>query len=110
MVNVYKLQCVSSIDSDVYLCAGDAANAAKAVKEGGIVLTIVDHLAKPPVSFYGLTVHGDNLAKLNPFLEDGKLKPVLDPKGRFTFSQVKEAFEYLETSRVTGKIVIAPIN
>ena len=66
--------------------------------------------AKPPVSFYSLKANGDNLAKLNAFLEDGSVKPVLDPKGQFTFSQVKEAFEYLETSRARGKVVISPIN
>ena len=91
-------------------CAGDGANAAKAVKEGGAVLTIADHSAKPPVIAYGLIANGDNLAKLNPFLEEGKLKPVIDPKGAFPFSQVKEAFEYLETSRARGKLVIAPIH
>lgn len=88
---------------------GDGSNAVKAVKEGGIVLTIADPSAKPPATFYSLTSNGDNLSKLVPFLENGKLKPVLDPKGRFTFSQVKEAFEYLETSRATGKVVVAPI-
>ena len=59
---------------------------------------------------YGLISNGDNLAKLNPFVEEGKLKPVIDPKGPFKFSQVKEAFEYLETSRASGKVVIAPIH
>ena len=74
------------------------------------MLTIADHSAKPPVIAYGLISNGDNLAKLTPFVEEGKLKPVIDPKGRFKFLQVKEAFEYLETSRASGKVVIAPIH
>jgi 2-methylene-furan-3-one reductase len=92
-----------------WVVLGDVSNALKAVKEGGIVLTINDRSPKPPASFYSLTANGDNLSKLVPFLENGKIKPVLDPKGHFTFSQVKEAFQYLETSRASGKVVVAPI-
>lgn len=94
----------------VYDTVGDAENAAKAVKKGGVVLTIADFQAKPPVILYVLTASGANLAKLNPFLESKKLKPIIDPKGRFSFSQVKEAFNHLETGRAVGKVVIAPID
>ena len=58
---------------------------------------------------YVLTSDGSKLAKLVPFFESGALKPILDPKSPFAFSQLKEAFEYLETVRALGKVVIAPI-
>jgi hypothetical protein len=37
------------------------------------------------------------LKKLNPYIESGKVKPVVDPKGPFPFSRVADAFSYLET-------------
>ncbi|KRX11484.1 Chloroplastic quinone oxidoreductase-like protein, partial [Trichinella nelsoni] len=49
------------------------------------------------------------LKKLNPYLESGKVKPVIDPKGPFPFSMLVEAFSYLETNRATGKVVIDSI-
>ncbi|AES74699.1 quinone oxidoreductase-like protein [Medicago truncatula] len=56
-----------------------------------------------------LTSDGAVLEKLKPYLENGKLKPILDPKSPFPFSQTVEAFSYLNTNRVVGKIVIHPI-
>ncbi|KAK8488776.1 hypothetical protein V6N11_048148 [Hibiscus sabdariffa] len=37
----------------------------------------------------------------------GKVKPIIDPKGIFSFAQTPQAFAYLETGRVVGKVVIA---
>ncbi|KAG6426450.1 hypothetical protein SASPL_110673 [Salvia splendens] len=51
---------------------------------------------------------GETLKKLNPYLESGKLKAIVDPKGPFPFDKVHEAFSYLETGRATGKVVIYP--
>lgn len=82
----------------------------KAIKEGGQVVTIEPVGALTPPAFrFILTSSGAMLEKLNPFLENGKVKPVIDPIGTFSFSQTPEAFSYLETGRVTGKIVIHPI-
>lgn len=79
----------------------------KAVKEGGHVVAIdVTSPVVPPAVFFVLTSNGAVLEKLNPFLESGKVKPMIDPKGVFPFSQTREAFAYLETGRVTGKVVI----
>ncbi|XP_074560453.1 2-methylene-furan-3-one reductase-like isoform X1 [Curcuma longa] len=66
----------------VYDSVGQGDKALKAVKEGGRVV--------------GIT-------------EEGKIKPLVDPKGPFPFSQVIEAFTYLESGRATGKVVIYPI-
>ncbi|XP_060961070.1 2-methylene-furan-3-one reductase-like [Cannabis sativa] len=79
----------------------------KVVKEGGKVVSI----SKPAVGaiFYGLSSSGITLEKLEPYLENGKVKAVIDPKSLFSFANTMEAFAYLETSRATGKVVIYPI-
>lgn len=78
------------------------------VKEGGSVVVLTGAVTPPGFRFV-VTSDGSVLAKLNPYLESGKVKPVVDPKGPFPFSQVTEAFSYLETGRATGKVVISPV-
>ena len=78
------------------------------MKEGGKVVTIVPP-GFPSAIFFILTSDGAILEKLKPYLESGKVKPIIDPKSPFPFSQTVEAFSYLETSRATGKVVIDPI-
>ncbi|KAK6280584.1 hypothetical protein POUND7_020851 [Theobroma cacao] len=91
----------------VYDAVGECERAVKAVKEGGHVVTIVrTSPVVPPAVMFVLTSNGAVLEKLNPFLESGKVKPMIDPKGVFPFSQTREAFAHLETGRVTGKVVI----
>ncbi|KAA3455954.1 2-methylene-furan-3-one reductase-like isoform X1 [Gossypium australe] len=94
----------------IYDAIGQSERAVKAIKEGGKVVTIepVGELAEPAFRFI-LTSSGAMLETLNPFLENGKVKPVIDPRGTFAFCQTPQAFSYLETGRVTGKIVIHPI-
>ncbi|XP_020593405.1 2-methylene-furan-3-one reductase-like [Phalaenopsis equestris] len=92
----------------VYDAIGLGDTGAKAVKEGGTVVGITGPLS-PPGFFFILTSDGAVLAKLNPFLESGKIRPLNDPKGPFPFSKVVDAFSYLETGRATGKVVIYPI-
>lgn len=91
-----------------YSKTGETERAFKALKEGGKVVTIVPP-GLPPAIFFILPSDGDILEKLKPYLESGKVKPVLDPKSPFPFSQSVEAFSYLQTGRATGKIVIHPI-
>ncbi|CAI9767934.1 unnamed protein product [Fraxinus pennsylvanica] len=93
----------------VYDAVGQGDRAVKAVKEDGCVVYIWGAATPPGFSFL-VTSNGEMLKKLNPFLESGKVKPVLDPKGLFPFDKVNEAFAYLETNRATGKVVIYPIN
>ncbi|EEF37017.1 2-methylene-furan-3-one reductase [Ricinus communis] len=92
----------------VYDAIGQCDRAVKAVKEGGSVVALTGAVTPPGFRFV-VTSNGDVLKKLNPYLESGKVKPVIDPKGPFPFSQVAEAFSYIETNRATGKIVIHPI-
>ncbi|PON36662.1 Alcohol dehydrogenase superfamily, zinc-type [Parasponia andersonii] len=49
------------------------------------------------------------LEKLEPYLESGKLKPVLGPKSQFPFSKALEAFAYLDSHWHSDKVVIYPI-
>lgn len=78
--------------------------AGKAVKEGGKVVTIIPPGYKDAILFV-LTSKGSVLEKLKPYWESGKLKAVLDSKTPMPFSELKEAFSYLEA----GKVVIYPI-
>lgn len=80
----------------------------KAVKETGIAVSITGPIP-PPGIFFIVTSTGSTLSKLNPYLESGKVKVLVDPKSPYPFDKVNEAFTYLETHRATGKIVIYPI-
>lgn len=81
------------------------------MKEGGQVVTIVPsgNPLPPPAFIFILTSKGSFLEKLKPYLESGKVKPVIDPKSPFPFSKTVEAFSYLDTNRATGKVVVYPI-
>ncbi|XP_030553172.2 LOW QUALITY PROTEIN: 2-methylene-furan-3-one reductase-like [Rhodamnia argentea] len=92
----------------VYDAVGQCDRAVKAIKEGGIVVALTGAVVPPGFRFV-VTSNGEVLKKLNPYIESGKVKPVVDPKGPFPFSQVAEAFSYIETNRASGKVVIHPI-
>ncbi|XP_004509819.1 2-methylene-furan-3-one reductase-like [Cicer arietinum] len=92
----------------VYDAIGQCDRAVKAIKEGGSVVALTGAVTPPGFRFV-VTSNGAVLKKLNPYLESGKVKPIVDPKGPFPFDQVVEAFSYVETNRATGKVVIYPI-
>lgn len=78
------------------------------MKEGGSVVALTGAVTPPGFRFVVIS-DGAVLRKLNPYLESGKVKPIVDLKGPFPFAQVVEAFSYLETNRAIGKVVIHPI-
>nr|AFK35692.1 unknown [Lotus japonicus] len=92
----------------VYDAIGQCDRAVKAIKEGGSVVALTGAVTPPGFRFV-VTSNGTVLRKLNPYLESGKVKPIVDSKGPFPFTQLAEAFSYLETNRATGKVVIHPI-
>ncbi|KAA8533146.1 hypothetical protein F0562_033321 [Nyssa sinensis] len=92
----------------IYDTVGQGEKAVKVVKEGGSVVVLTGAVTPPGFRFV-VTSNGAVLEKLNPFLESGKVKPVVDSKGPFPFTKVVEAFSYIETNRATGKVVIYPI-
>lgn len=87
---------------------GECSKCVQVVKEGGALLVLTGAVEPPGVRFV-VTSNGENLAKLSPYLESGKVKAVIDPKGPFKFSELVEAFEYLETGRASGKVVLSLI-
>ncbi|KAL9251175.1 NADPH-dependent alkenal/one oxidoreductase, chloroplastic-like protein [Drosera capensis] len=91
----------------VYDAVGDRP--LKTIKEGGTVVSIASPVS-PPGFFFILTSDGDFLKKLNPYIENGTVKPILDPNGPYPFDRVVEAFTYLESNRAIGKVVIHPIS
>ncbi|XP_021723523.1 LOW QUALITY PROTEIN: 2-methylene-furan-3-one reductase-like [Chenopodium quinoa] len=92
----------------VFDTVGQCEITIKAVKEGGKVASIIGN-ETPPAFIFILTSTGSVLEKLKPYLEDGRVKPVIDPKSPFPFPQTVEAFAYLQTNRATAKVVIHPI-
>ncbi|KAK1383757.1 2-methylene-furan-3-one reductase [Heracleum sosnowskyi] len=92
----------------VFDTVGACDKAVLAMKEDGKVVSIWGKVTAPGVSFL-VTSKGSDLEKLNPYLESGKVKALLDPKSPFPFSQTLEAFAHLETGRAIGKVVIYPI-
>lgn len=93
---------------DVVLDFIGQGEALVALKEGGKAVQF-NSQGQPPVLNFGLIADGATLEKLNPYLQDGTIKPILDPKGQFAFSEVVQAWGYLESGRAAGKIVISPI-
>ncbi|KAL1223005.1 NADPH-dependent alkenal/one oxidoreductase [Cardamine amara subsp. amara] len=92
----------------VFDAIGMCDKAVKVIKEGGKVVALTGAVTPPGFRFV-VTSNGEVLKKLNPYIESGKVKPVVDPKGPFPFSQVADAFSYLETNHATGKVVVYPI-
>ncbi|OIC47791.1 hypothetical protein A7L55_20510 [Acinetobacter baumannii] len=88
---------------------GESSKSHVVAKEEAKVLDIALFQPLPRVEFFLVTPSGHNLEKLQPYIESGKLKAVIDPKSPFSFSDVIEAFKHLESGRAKGKIVISPI-
>ena len=89
--------------------AGDSSKSHVVAKEKAKVLDIANLHPHPRAEFFCSSPNGHDLEKLQPYIESGKVKPVIDPKSPYSFSHVKEAFKYLESGRARGKIVISPI-
>ncbi|KAL4569623.1 hypothetical protein LXL04_025265 [Taraxacum kok-saghyz] len=93
----------------VFDAIGQGEKAVKVVVEGGSVVVLTGAVTPPGFRFV-VTSTGSTLTKLNPYLEAGKVKAVLDPNSPFPFDRVKEAFAYLETNKATGKVVVYPVS
>lgn len=78
-------------------------------KEEAKVVDITSFHPHPRAEFSMLKPRAHNLEKLQPYIESGKLKAVIDPKSPYSFSDVIEAFKHIESGRARGKIVISPI-
>ncbi|KAK4483425.1 hypothetical protein RD792_010612 [Penstemon davidsonii] len=94
----------------VYDTIGDSKNSYVVAKENGRVIDITWPPSNSRAIYSGLTVSGEILENLNPYLESGKLKAVIDSTSPFHFNNVIKAFGYLETGRARGKVVISSIS
>lgn len=92
----------------LYDTVGDSKNSFVVAKEDSPIIDITWPPTHPRAVYSSLTICGENLEKLKPYLESGKLKPIIDPTGPYDFKDVIEAFRYLETGRAKGKVVISP--
>ncbi|XP_057866467.2 2-methylene-furan-3-one reductase [Cryptomeria japonica] len=108
----YTKQSYEQVDEKfdfVFDTIGESFKSHVVAKEGG---KIVDIASFPPHSSAVSMIvkpQGSNLERLGKYIRSGKLKPVIDPKSPYAFSDVVEAFKHLESARARGKIVISPI-
>ncbi|KAL6004734.1 hypothetical protein ACLOJK_005289 [Asimina triloba] len=88
---------------------GDTKNSFIVAKEEAPIIDITWPPSHPRAVYSSLTVRGNVLEKLRPYLESGELKAIIDPTGPYHFKDVVEAFGHLETGRARGKVVISPL-
>ncbi|WP_171290514.1 zinc-binding dehydrogenase, partial [Acinetobacter baumannii] len=93
----------------VFDTVGDSNKSHVVAKEGAPIIDIAAFPPHPKAQNMMALPGAAKLEKLSEYLESGKVKAVLDPKGPFPFSKVLEAFKHQESGRATGKIVISPI-
>ncbi|KAF8413071.1 hypothetical protein HHK36_001047 [Tetracentron sinense] len=91
----------------LYDTIGDCKNSFVVAKDEAPIVDITWPPSHPRAVYSSLTVCGESLEKLRPYLESGTLKVVIDPTGPYRFTDVIEAFRYLETGRARGKVVIS---
>lgn len=87
--------------------SGDCKSSSVVAKDEAPIVDITWPPSHPRAVYSSLTVSGENLEKLRPYIENGKLKPQIDPTGPYKFTDVIEAFRHLETGRARGKVVIS---
>jgi NADPH2:quinone reductase len=60
----------------------------------------------PILNGQGRKEHGEILAKISQIVDDGKLKPLIDPN-QFTIDQISAAHTLIESDKAQGKIVLS---
>lgn len=59
----------------------------------------------PMLHGIGLAHHGEILSKLAHLVDEGKVRPLIDPKS-FSFSEIAEAHQYAESGQAIGKVAL----
>ncbi len=84
----------------------------KVLKKGGSLISIKGQDTNGLAKQYGVQFEvfmmwpsGQMLTQLAKFISDGVLKPVIDRT--YTIDQTLEAYDYLQTGRAKGKVVIS---
>uniref|UniRef100_A0A0D6QRD0 Enoyl reductase (ER) domain-containing protein n=1 Tax=Araucaria cunninghamii TaxID=56994 RepID=A0A0D6QRD0_ARACU len=93
----------------VFDTIGESSKSYVVAKGAAPIIDIATFQPIPRVKFFLVYPSASNLERLSPYIESGKLRPVIDPKGPYAFSDVLEAFKHQESGRAMGKIVISPI-
>ncbi|KAK2353956.1 2-methylene-furan-3-one reductase [Trifolium repens] len=91
----------------LYDTVGDCKKSIVVAKKDGAIVDITWPPSHPRAVYSSLSVSGEILENLRPYLERGELKAVIDPKGKYDFENVIEAFGYIETGRAWGKVVVS---
>lgn len=108
----YTKQSYDQVDEKfdfVFDTMGDSFKSHVLVKEEGKVVDIASFPPHPRAVSVLVKPKGSDLERLAKYIESGKVKPVIDPKSPFAFSDIVEAFKHQESARAKGKIVISPI-
>ncbi|GLJ46175.1 hypothetical protein SUGI_0972630 [Cryptomeria japonica] len=112
MVVDYTKQSYEQIDEKfdfVFDTIGESFKSHVVAKEGSKVVDIASFPPHPRAMNVTVKPQGRNLERLGEYIESGKVKALIDPKSPYGFSEVVEAFKYLESERARGKIIIYPI-
>ncbi|WCJ22825.1 2-methylene-furan-3-one reductase [Euphorbia peplus] len=92
----------------VYDTIGNSKDSFVVAKDNAPIVDITWPPSHPKAVYSSLTVSGEVLEMVKPLLETSKLKALIDPTGPYGFTDVIEAFRYLETGRARGKVIISP--
>ncbi|KAK7294227.1 hypothetical protein RJT34_17114 [Clitoria ternatea] len=91
----------------LYDTIGDCKKYVVVAKDNAAIVDITWPPSHPRAVYSSLTVSRKSLEKLIPYLKSRELKPMIDPTGPYPFDNVIEAFQYVETGRARGKVVVS---
>jgi NADPH:quinone reductase-like Zn-dependent oxidoreductase len=103
---------LSDYDLVIDMMGGEVlANSFKVLKKGGSLISIKGQDTEGLAEQFGVHFEvffmwpsGEMLSQLAQLINDGILKPIIDRS--FTIEETQEAYDYLQTGRAKGKIVI----
>jgi NADPH:quinone reductase len=75
------------------------------MKSKGLSLHVVFMLI-PIIKNQGREAHGKILSQIANIVDEGKLKPLIDPH-QFTLETISDAHTLLESGKAQGKVVVA---
>ncbi|GLJ46107.1 hypothetical protein SUGI_0971130 [Cryptomeria japonica] len=107
----YTKQSYEQVDEKfdfVFDTIGESFKSYVVVKEGGKIVDIASFPPHPRALQFIVKPQGSDLERLGKYIDSGKLKPVIDPKSPYAFSDVVKTSKHLKSRRARGKIVISP--
>jgi NADPH2:quinone reductase len=95
---------VAAINGKVVTTAARSTHDLSPMHNKSLTLSVVFMLL-PLITHHGREHHGEILKKLAEIVDQGHLKPLVDPT-RFTLETVSEAHAWLESGKAKGKVVV----